>query len=54
MAPDVSSLDGLGAHGEGSHTKDEVMDLATLPELVERTALTIYRLTREGGRGLNK
>jgi glutamate carboxypeptidase len=46
VAPHVSGLDGLGAHGEGSHTPDEVMDLATLPALVERTALLIHRLTR--------
>jgi len=46
VAPVVSGLDGLGAHGNGSHTPDERVDLDSLPMLIKRTALLIYRLTR--------
>jgi glutamate carboxypeptidase len=46
VAPFIPSLDGLGARGEGSHTPNEFADIASFPELVERTAILIYRLTR--------
>jgi glutamate carboxypeptidase len=46
VAPFVDGLDGLGARGGGSHTADERVDLESLPMLVKRTALLIYRLTR--------
>src|SRR4029079_10252044 len=42
----IDGLDGLGAKGQGSHTPAETVDLASLPKLVERTAILIYRLTR--------
>ncbi|HVT42851.1 MAG TPA: M20/M25/M40 family metallo-hydrolase [Thermoanaerobaculia bacterium] len=43
----ADSLDGLGATGTGAHTPDETIDLATLPRQIKRTALLIYRLTRD-------
>ncbi len=46
VAPGVDSLDGIGARGEGSHTPDETVDLESLPMLIKRTAILIYRLTR--------
>jgi glutamate carboxypeptidase len=46
VAPLLDSLDGLGSRGDGAHTAEERMDLESLPMLVKRTALLIYRLTR--------
>ncbi len=46
VAPVLPSLDGLGARGEGAHTPNEFADTASFPELVERPAILIYRLTR--------
>ena len=46
VAPFLPSIDGLGARGEGAHSPNEFADIASFPELVERTALLIYRLTR--------
>ena len=40
----VDGLDGLGAIGDGAHTTDENVDLSTLPMLIERTAILMYRL----------
>lgn len=46
VAPFVPSLDGLGPRGNGAHTANEDLELASIPEFIERTALLIYRLTR--------
>jgi glutamate carboxypeptidase len=46
VAPIISGLDGLGAKGGGAHAPDEFIDLSALPELIKRTAVLIYRLTR--------
>ena len=46
IAPPLPGLDGLGIRGSGAHAPTETADLATAPELVKRTALLIYRLTR--------
>jgi glutamate carboxypeptidase len=46
VAPYISGLDGLGARGGGSHEPDEYVELDTLPLLIKRAALLIYRLTR--------
>jgi acetylornithine deacetylase/succinyl-diaminopimelate desuccinylase-like protein len=46
VAPLLSGLDGLGSRGSGAHTSAEQMDLESLPMLIKRTALLIYRLTR--------
>ncbi len=47
VSPPLPALDGLGIRGGGSHAPNEWADLATVPELVKRTAVLIYRLTRE-------
>lgn len=46
VAPYTSALAGLGVHGSGSHTVDEKVDLASMPTVIKRTALLLYRLTR--------
>jgi glutamate carboxypeptidase len=46
VSPPLPALDGLGLRGQGAHAPTEVGDLASAPELVKRTALLIYRLTR--------
>lgn len=45
VSPPLPALDGLGIRGGGAHAPSEWADLATVPELVKRTALLIYRLT---------
>lgn len=46
-APHVgASLAGLGAVGSGSHSTEEIVDLATLPMVTRRAAVLVYRLTR--------
>ena len=42
---DASDSD-AGIRGGGAHAPTEWADLKTVPELVQRTALLIYRLTR--------
>jgi len=46
VSPPLPALDGLGIRGAGAHTPTEWADLKTVPELIQRTALLIYRLTR--------
>ena len=46
VSPPLPGLDGLGLGGEGEHTVHETADLSRAPELVQRAALLIYRLTR--------
>lgn len=46
VSPPLPALDGLGIRGGGAHAPGEWADLATVPELIQRTALLIYRLTR--------
>jgi glutamate carboxypeptidase len=46
VSPPLPALDGLGIRGGGAHAPNEWADLKTVPELVQRTALLIYRLTR--------
>jgi len=41
------SLDGLGLMGWGAHTKNEVADLTTLNKNIEKTAILIYRLSKQ-------
>jgi len=47
IAQYIDGLDGLGAMGNGSHSPEESVNLSTLDEQIKRTALLIYRLTRE-------
>jgi glutamate carboxypeptidase len=46
VSPPLAGLDGLGLGGRGEHTPNESTDLTTVPELVKRAAVLIYRLTR--------
>jgi glutamate carboxypeptidase len=46
VSPPLPGLDGLGIRGGGAHAPNEWADLGTAPEIVKRTALLIYRLTR--------
>lgn len=46
VAEYVDGLDGLGTMGGGAHSPNEYLDLRTFNDLVKRTALFIYRLTR--------
>jgi glutamate carboxypeptidase len=45
-APFVDSLDGLGASGNGWHSPNEDIELASVERAAIRTALMLYRLTR--------
>ena len=42
----IPGLDGLGASGRNSHAPGEYADLESMPMLIKRTAVLIYRLTR--------
>jgi glutamate carboxypeptidase len=46
VAPHVASLDGLGAAGDGAHSPDEDLDVASIERGAIRAALLIHRLTR--------
>lgn len=48
IAKYVDSLDGLGASGGGAHKPGETINLKELPYLIQRAAILIYRLTRQG------
>jgi len=43
----LMALDGLGMTGGGTHTTQEWADLSTLPMQTTRTAITMYRITRD-------
>ena len=45
--PYTETLAGLGPLGEGGHTPNESIDLASLPLAIKRTAILIYRLSQE-------
>lgn len=47
IAKYVDALDGLGASGSGAHAPGETINLKEFPKLIQRTAIFIYRLTRE-------
>ena len=42
----IPGLDGLGANGRNAHAPGEYADLESMPMLIKRTAVLIYRLTR--------
>jgi glutamate carboxypeptidase len=46
VSPPLPGLDGLGVEGDGAHTLNESANLATAPDLIKRTAVLLYRLTR--------
>ena len=39
------AIDGLGLMGKGGHTKDEVADMSTFKQNIEKTAVLMYRLS---------
>lgn len=39
------AIDGLGLMGKGGHTKDEVADMTTFKQNIEKTAVLMYRLS---------
>lgn len=47
VAPYIDAIDGLGAEGQGAHSPEESIDLNTLPRLIERAALLMYRLAQQ-------
>ncbi len=47
VADYVDGLDGLGSMGTGAHTPQETINLNTFNALIQRTAVFIYRLTRD-------
>ena len=47
IAKYLDCLDGLGASGKGAHAPGETINLKEFPVLIKRTALFIYRLTKE-------
>ena len=46
IAPFIDSLDGLGAVGNGAHSPDEDLEIASIQRATIRTAILLYRLTR--------
>lgn len=46
VAPFADTLDGLGATGNGAHSPDEDMEIASIERGAVRTAIMLYRLTR--------
>ena len=46
VADYVDAIDGIGAEGTGAHSTEERIDLSTLPMLIERAAVLMYRLSR--------
>lgn len=47
VAPYTDGLAGLGALGKGGHSPNESLDLTTMTLAIKRTALLVYRLSRE-------
>ncbi len=47
VAPYSDALAGLGPVGDGGHTPDESIDLASMPTAIKRAAIFIYRLINE-------
>lgn len=46
VAPIIPALDGLGIRGDNAHNPGESADIASVPELVKRTAILIHRLSQ--------
>ena len=49
LADHLDCLDGIGTMGKGAHAPGETINLKTYPDLIKRSTLFIYRLTRHGG-----
>lgn len=48
VADFVDALDGIGIEGKGAHALNEEIDLNTLPMLIERAAVLMYRISQQG------
>jgi glutamate carboxypeptidase len=48
VADYVDAIDGIGIEGQGAHALTEQIDLNTLPMLIERAALLMYRISQQG------
>ena len=48
VADYVDALDGIGIEGRGAHALNEEIDLNTLPMLIERAAVLMYRISQQG------
>lgn len=46
VAPYLPGIDGLGAPGKGEHSIEETIHTNEFPQVIQRAALFIYRLTR--------
>jgi len=49
VAPYTDALAGMGAIGEGAHTPEESLELDSVAIAVKRTAILLYRLSRDQG-----
>ncbi|MCO4830465.1 MAG: M20/M25/M40 family metallo-hydrolase, partial [Gammaproteobacteria bacterium] len=47
VADYVDALDGIGIEGKGAHALNEEIDLNTLPMLIERAAVLMYRISQQ-------
>lgn len=47
VAPYTDALAGMGAYGDGAHTPDEQLDLASLPVVIKRAAILVHRLASQ-------
>lgn len=45
VAPYIACIDGLGLLGNGAHSLEEKVDLASIPKVTKRTAMLILRLS---------
>ena len=46
VAPYIPGIDGLGTAGNGSHTDDEDVEVASIERAAIRAAIFIHRLTK--------
>ena len=49
VAPFTDGLAGMGPAAEGGHTPNERLDLESIPAAIQRAAILMYRLSRQGG-----
>jgi glutamate carboxypeptidase len=48
VAPYTNGLAGMGPAAEGGHTPNERLDLESVPVAIQRAAILMYRLSRQG------
>lgn len=47
VSPYTDAIAGMGPLGKGSHTPNETIDLTSMPLAIKRTAILMYRLSKE-------